>query len=85
MKYWVLELESCGHSQGTKEARGPFPSLALAEKWIAEDCLDVFSYSDSIKIGENPDWSGQMLILQEVKRVTPTPTVSCKIELKETK
>ena len=80
-KYWVIDLEYGCCSEQRREATGPFDSVSAAEKWIAEDCLETFSCSDSIELGENVDWSSQLAIVQEVKQLKPTPVVSCKIEL----
>ena len=80
-KYWVIDLEYGRCSEAHRKATGPFDSVSAAEKWIAEDCLETFSCSDSIELGENADWSSQLVIVQEVKQLKPTPVVSCKIEL----
>ncbi len=80
-KYWVIDLDYGLCSEQHREATGPFDSVSAAEKWIAEDCLETFSCSSSIELGENADWSSRLVIVQEVKQLKPTPVVSCKIEL----
>jgi hypothetical protein len=80
-KYWVIDLDYACCSEERREAMGPFDSVAAAEKWIVDDCLETFFASDSINLGENPDWSGRLAIVKEIKQLKPTPVVSCKIEL----
>lgn len=86
MKYWIIDLEGYGMSEGTREARGPFKSIAEAEKWLKTDAEENFlSFNDPQNLGIHTDWAAPFLIVEEKKMVKQVPVVSFKINLEEIK
>lgn len=85
-KYWIIELEGYGMPEDTREARGPFKSIADAENWLKTDAAESFqSYNDPEKLGEFRDWAHPVLIVEEKKMVKQVPVVSFKVKLEEIK
>lgn len=84
MKYWVVELEN-GKPSDCMHPQGPFTTQESAKKWIEEDCRSTFENADGVRVGPNHDWSGEMIVLQEVKRYKPIPVVNFTIKMEEIK
>jgi hypothetical protein len=86
MKYWIIDLEGYGMAEGTKEARGPFKSIADAEKWLKADAEENFrSLNEPGKLGEDREWAIPVLIVEEKKKLHQIPVVSVKINLEAAK
>ena len=86
MKYWIIDLEGYGMSENTKEARGPFKSIADAEKWLKADAEENFrSLNDPQSLGEDHEWACPVLIVKEKTRLKQVPVVSVKIKLEAAK
>lgn len=85
-KYWIIDLEGYGMPEDTREARGPFKSIADAENWLKADAADSFqSYNEPDTLGEFRDWAHPVLIVEVKKMVKQVPVVSFKINLEESK
>ena len=86
MKYWIIDLEGHGMSEETREARGPFKSIADAEKWLKADAEENFrSMNEPEKLGEDHKWAIPVLIVEEKLKLQQVPVVSVKINLEEVK
>lgn len=73
-------------SEETREARGPFKSIADAEKWLKADAEENFrSMNEPEKLGEDHKWAIPVLIVEEKKMVKQVPVVDFKIKLEEVK
>jgi len=84
LKFWIIDLEGFGMSEGTKEARGPFKSMAAAEKWLKADAAETFQlYNEPSELGADRDWACPVLIVEEKKKVRQVPVVNFKISLEE--
>lgn len=86
MKYWIIDLEGFGMSENTREARGPFKSIADAEKWLKADSEENFrSMNEPERLGEDRKWAVPVLIVEEKKKMQQIPVVDVKINLEEVK
>lgn len=86
MKYWIIDLEDFGMSEGTKEAHGPFKSIADAEKWLKDNAEENFRlFNEPEKLGDHHNWSAPVLIVEEKARINVVPEVSVKIKLEGAK
>lgn len=86
MKYWIIDLEGHGMSEETREARGPFRSIADAENWLKTDAVELFkSYNEPERLGEIRDWAAPVLIVEEKKMLKQVPVVGFKVKLEEVK
>jgi hypothetical protein len=86
MKYWIIDLEGFGMSENTREARGPFKSIADAEKWLKADAEENFrSMNETERLGEDRKWAVPVLIVEEKKKMQQIPVVDVKINLEEVK
>lgn len=86
MKYWIIDLEGYGRSEETREARGPFKSIADAEKWLKADAAENFrSMNEPERLGEDHKWAAPVLIVEEKKKLRQVPVVSFKINLEAAK
>lgn len=86
MKYWIIDLEGYGMAEDTKEARGPFKSIADAEKWLKADAEENFrSLNEPQSLGEDREWACPVLIVEEAARLKQVPVVSFKIKLEAAK
>lgn len=85
-RFWVIDLEGFGMSEDTREARGPFKSIAEAEKWLKEDARESFqSFNEPQSLGGNREWAAPCLIVEERKKLKQTPVVSFEIKLEAAK
>jgi hypothetical protein len=78
MNFWVIEKDQT--DENLHLVKGPFGNKEAAKKWIIEDCKASFACADDVLIGENNDWSGPLMILQEVETVKPIPVVTFTIK-----
>jgi hypothetical protein len=86
MKYWIIDLEDFGISEGAKEAHGPFKSIADAEKWLKDNAEENFRlFNEPEKLGEHHNWAAPVLIVEEKTRIKQVPVVSFKIKLEAAK
>ena len=86
MKYWIIDLEEFGMAEGTKEARGPFQSIAAAEKWLKDSAEENFRlFNEPEKLGEQHGWAAPVTIVEEKVRLKQVPVVSVKIKLEAPK
>lgn len=86
MKYWIIDLQEFGMAEGTKEARGPFKSIADAERWLKTDADESFrSLNEPEKLGEDREWAAPVLIVEEKARLQQVPVVTFKIKLEGAK
>jgi hypothetical protein len=86
MKYWIIDLEGYGMSENTREARGPFKSIADAEKWLKADAEENFrSMNELERLGEDRKWAVPVLIVEEKKKMQQIPVIDVKINLEEAK
>ena len=73
-------------SENTREARGPFKSIADAEKWLKADAEENFrSMNETERLGEDRKWAVPVLIVEEKKKMQQIPVVDVKINLEEVK
>lgn len=84
-KFWVIDLEGYGMAEGTKEAHGPFKSIAEAEKWLKEDARESFQSFNEHNLGANHEWALPVLIVEEKKKLKQLPIVSFIINLEAAK
>lgn len=85
-KYWIIHLEGYGMPEDTREARGPFKSIAEAENWLKEQAEENFrSMNEPEKLGEDYKWAIPVLIVEEKMKLQQVPVVSVKINLEEVK
>lgn len=69
-------------SEQTREARGPFKTIADAEKWLKDDAEENFrSMNEPESLGEDHKWAIPVLIVEEKKKLKQVPVVSVKINL----
>jgi hypothetical protein len=79
MNYWVIEKDTMEEEMHL--VKGPFKTKEAAKKWAIDDCKETFESSADISIGENKNWSSEMMIVQEVETIKPIPIVSLTIKL----
>jgi hypothetical protein len=85
MRYWIIDLEN-GMAEGTAAARGPFKSIAEAEKSLKDEARDSFeSWNEPENLGPDHSWAAPVLIVEEKKKLQQVPVVSFKIKLEEVK
>lgn len=85
-KFWIIDLEGYGMSEGTKKAHGPFKSIAEAEKWLKQDARESFqSFNEVQSLGENHEWAAPVLIVEGRKKLKQVPVVSLEIKLEAAK
>lgn len=87
-KFWIIDLEGFGMSKGTKEAHGPFKSIAEAEKWLKEDAEESFaslSLNEPQSLGRNHEWAAPVVIVEERKKLKQVPVVTFEIKLEGAK
>jgi hypothetical protein len=86
MKYWIIDLEGYGMSENTREARGPFKSIADAEKWLKDDAEENFRFmNEPERLGEDRRWAVPVLIVEEKRKLQQIPVIDVKINLEEVK
>jgi len=85
-KYWIIDLEQFDRAEGTAAARGPFKSIAEAEKTLKDEAKDSFeSWNEPENLGPDPSWAAPVLIVEERKKLQQVPVVTFKIRLEEIK
>jgi hypothetical protein len=85
-KYWIIDLEQFGMAEGTAAARGPFKSIAEAEKSLKDEARDSFeSYNEPENLGPDHSWAAPVLIVEEKKRLQQVPVVGFEIKLEKVK
>lgn len=83
-KYWIIDLENMG--EATRQARGPFKSVAEAEESLIKEAADSFTdYNEPESLGENLNWALPVLIVEEKKKIQQVPVVKFEIKLKTLK
>ena len=85
-KYWIIDLDRFGMTEGTKAAHGPFKSVADAEKWLKEDAEESFAgFNEPQNLGPQLDWAAPVLIVEEKKKLQQVPVVGFEIKLEKVK
>lgn len=85
-KYWIIDLDGSGMTDGTRTAHGPFPSVAAAEKWLKEDAGESFAgFNEPQNLGAQLDWAAPVLIVEERKKLQQVPVVDFEIKLEKVK
>ena len=83
-EYFVIDQETTLYEGGGCSAHGPYASLKEAEAWIKEDCRETFLDADeSCRELDGKEWGSQLLIVQVVRRVQPSPKISVTVTLRD--
>ena len=83
-EYFIVDLETPSELHGCCSARGPYASVKEAEAWIKNDCRETFLDADkSCRELDGMAWGSEMLIVQVVRRVQPSPKISVTITLRD--
>jgi len=76
-------METPGEHYGSKSAAGPFGSQAEAIRYVHDDAKDTFMGMDgSLRDLALEDWGEAMSIVEERRRIKPTPHVTVKISMR---
>jgi len=85
MEFFVIDTGLEGHSDGTLQAHGPFPSQARAEHWIKTTAAaDWINSCGCLRDGPRKEWGDDYHIVQVVRTVRPVPPTDIRMTLVDT-
>lgn len=84
-EYWIIDMEGEGTSEGTNEARGPFPTIRAAKQWIISDAKETFLDADkSLRdLSESIGWAAPLKIVEVLETIVVEPSCEVSVNLKE--
>jgi len=83
--YWIIDTDTSGVLSENHQARGPYKSVEACEKFLKDECMEMFIGSDASVDDDHSAWAAPVHIVKVIKTVRQCPVVSIKVELREEK